>query len=171
MRSVILPSSFSHTSQPTFASTDTSPTVHEIKMEFIRVRHPQICYGTDKLCLKIRTIKKATLLLRHCEVQGIMVVLKVENNTTTEWPEPRATNCSEFTQTIGMAASPFLVLVSLLRSRQRLSLLALAHVKVLLLACSRQGSHGSMLAFLSLVPIQNSSYKIRNGLGANREPL
>ena len=76
-----------------------------------------------------------------------MVVLKVENNTTTEWPEPRATNCSEFTQTIGMAASPFLVLVSLLRSRQRLSLLALAHVKVLLLACSRQGSHGSMLAF------------------------
>ena len=48
-----------------------------------------------------------------------MVVLKVENNTTTEWPEPRATNCSEFTQTIGMAASPFLVLVSLLRSRQR----------------------------------------------------
>ena len=129
------------------------------------------CCGTDKLCLKIRTIKKATLLLRHCEVQGIMVVLKVENNTTTEWPEPRATNCSEFTQTIGMAASPFLVLVSLLRSRQRLSLLALAHVKVLLLACSRQGSHGSMLAFLSLVPIQNSSYKIRNGLGANREPL
>ena len=94
-----------------------------------------------------------------------------ENNTTTEWPEPRATNCSEFTQMIGMAASPFLVLVSLLRSRQRLSLLALAHVKVLLLACSRQGSHGSMLAFLSLVPIQNSSYKIRNGLGANREPL
>ena len=76
-----------------------------------------------------------------------MVVLKVENNTTTEWPEPRATNCSEFTQTIGMAASPFLVLVSLLRSRQRLSLLALAHVKVLLLACSRQGSHGSMLAY------------------------
>ena len=68
-----------------------------------------------------------------------MVVLKVENNTTTEWPESRATNCSEFTQTIGMAASPFLVLVSLLRSRQRLSLLALAHVKVLLLACSCQG--------------------------------
>lgn len=76
-----------------------------------------------------------------------MVVLKVENNTTTEWPEPRATNCSEFTQTIGMAASPFLVLVSLLRSRQRLSLLALAHVKVLLLACSRQGSHGQCLLF------------------------
>ena len=100
----------------------------------------------------MRTIKKATLLLLHCEVQEIMVVLKAENNTTTEWPEPRATNCSEFTQTIGMAASPYLVLVSLLCSRQRFSLIALAHVKVLLLACSLQGSHGSMLAFFVLGP-------------------
>ena len=51
-----------------------------------------------------------------------------------------------------MSASPVLVLVSLLRSRQLLSLLALAHVKVLLLACSRQGSHASMLAFFILGP-------------------
>ena len=42
VRSAILRSSLSHTFQPVFASTDTSPTVHEIKTEFIRVRHPQI---------------------------------------------------------------------------------------------------------------------------------
>ena len=82
--------------------------------------------------------RQRTLSLRHQRSTGDYGCAQEENNTTTEWPEPRATNCSVFTQTIGMA-SPFLLLVSFLRSRQHLSFF--------------------------LVPIQNSSYRIRNGLG------